>query len=777
MIKLLTLVLMMALIILTGCSSSGGGDATSTTVAVTQACSALNSSDPDTDGDGLTDCYEVFIGTSPADVDSDGDGLTDYDEVVTKAFDPSINNFQFNPRIADVPEITVTLQSIPDISISYTDSQSTSHTMGVTRTNTSATTLTHSHTYEQSVGEELSSTLGSTGGTSGFDISSSTTYSVSQQETMSWTSTQSSENSNSRAVMQQSTSEQGVTNSNGNIAVLLKVQNHGYQTITLSNMTITALQVDPNDPTREKLVTGMDYDTTAGAFPSFDIAPNGESNSLPFTAQIALGKTYDLLNDSRNLSIEPTTWNITDQDNRSYTHNLTNVNARSAQVIIDYDGVNGREIENHYVATVTDFSQNRISAATALSKIIKADYTEGVSSPTYNGTNKGLLSVRDVASDDSVHGYWVVIHNYLDTDGITRLSKTYDSLKGAYSLDDIQLAKGEVLHLMYYEDKDGDGIGSREEFLHGTSDNNADSDSDGLSDYDEIRGGWDVPVTKTMTRKVYSDPTLKDVDNDALEDGDERLKGTNPNKKDTDNDGVLDTTDTTLTVEDMQETAFLPLASSEINDATINGSVGVTGSYGYTTDRFGNANAALSITNDADQIEVTSVFVAEPLHGASMVLWFKADPTLPADGWNLYQQRLNPADPNYDNIANQFFWMYPSNFTIFGDSNDRHSFWSNHNELFDTLAFADWHMIAIVGEEESVGGGMSKFSVYYDGQLYGSVSNNSPLVRFTTDTWEFASTTLYNVGLGEYHGGLDDIRYFKRALDSEEVRLLYEAQQ
>ncbi len=593
MIKLLTSALMMALILLTGCSSGGGDSAstnsTNTTIAATQTCSALNSSDPDTDGDGLTDCYEVFIGTSPADVDSDGDGLTDYDEVVTKAFDPSINNFQFNPRIADVPEITVTLQSIPDISISYTDSQSTSHTMGVTRTNTSATTLTHSHTYEQSVGEELSSTLGSTGGTSGFDISSSTTYSVNQQETMSWTSTQSSENSNSRAVMQQSTSEQGVTNSNGNIAVLLKVKNHGYQTITLSNMTITALQVDPGDPTREKLVTGMDYDTTAGAFPSFDIAPNGESNSLPFTAQIALGKTYDLLNDSRNLSIEPTTWNITDQDNRSYTHNLTNVNARSAQVIIDYDGVNGREIENHYVATVTDFSQNRISAATALSKIIKADYTEGVSSTTYNGTNKGLLAVRDVASDDSVHGYWVVIHNYLDTDGITRLSKTYDSFKGAYSLNDIQLAKGEVLHLMYYEDKDDDGIGSREEFLHGTSDNNADSDSDGLSDYDEIRGGWDVPVTKTMTRKVYSDPTLKDVDNDALEDGDERLKGTNPNKKDTDNDGVLDTTDTTLTVEDMQETAFLPLALSEINDATINGSVGVTGSYGHTSDRFGNA--------------------------------------------------------------------------------------------------------------------------------------------------------------------------------------------
>jgi hypothetical protein len=89
-------------------------------------------SDPDTHGEGLPDCYEVFIGTSPADADSDGDGLTDYDEVVTKAFDPTINNFPFNPHIANVPQINVVLQSMPGIKISYTDSQSTSRTTGVT---------------------------------------------------------------------------------------------------------------------------------------------------------------------------------------------------------------------------------------------------------------------------------------------------------------------------------------------------------------------------------------------------------------------------------------------------------------------------------------------------------------------------------------------------------------------------------------------------------------------------------------------------------------------
>ena len=138
---------------------------------------------------------------------------------------------------------------------------------------------------------------------------------------------------------------------------------------------------------------------------------------------------------------------------------------------------------------------------------------------------------------------------------------------------------------------------------------------------------------------------------------------------------------------------------------------------------------------------------------------------------------MDPSDPSYDRFANQFFWLYQDGFTIHGDYADHHSFYPIQNETFETFQFADWHMIAIIAEEESVGGGMSKFSVYYDGQLYGSVSNNSPLVQFLTTPWKFAGPSIYSVGLGEYLGGLDDIRFFKRALDSEEVRLLYEAQQ
>ena len=765
-------------VLLSACGGGGGGGAPPGNNGMgsggnngTGTCDTINAGDPDTDGEGLPDCYEANIGTSPVDVDSDGDGLTDYDEVVTKAFDATINNFQFNPRIADVPKISVELQSVPDFEISFTDNSSTSQTRSHTSGSRTTTTLTNSHTYEQSVGEEVSSTLGSTGGTSGFDISSSVTYSQNQQETMSWSETQARENSTFRENTESETSQQGVTNTGGVLSVLLRVQNTGFQTITLQNLTVTAKQVDPRNPTELELISGMDYDTSSGAFPSFDIGPNSASNDLPFTADLTLGKIYSLLEESRNLSIEPTTWNILDADGRSYTHNLTDVNARAAQVIIDYDGVGGRLSENHYVATVTDFQSNRITAATALADIINTPYTEGSTSTTFTGTNTGLLSVRDVANDDSVSGRWVVIHNYLDTDGITRNSITYDATRGDYSLDDIELAKGEILHLMYFQDQDGDGLGSREEFLHGTSPDNPDTDNDLVSDFDEIKTGWEIPVTRNLTRRVYSNPLANDADNDGLLDGAELAKGTHPDKRDTDNNGVLDTSDVPLTVDAMEESAFLPLSSTSIVDTTINPATTTVGTYGHTDDRFGSANGAVSIGADPEQFTVDNAFDSVPANGATLVMWIKVDPNLPSNGWNLYEHD----DPI--NAARQFFWIYPAGFTVFGDPFDRHSVFTNQNTLFNTLPFADWHMVAMVGIEDVINEGMKTFKVYYDGQLYTSVTHPTTLVDFDLEPWIFAGASSYNVGLSEYRGAIDDIRFFRRSLDEEEINLLYESEQ
>lgn len=731
-------------------------------------CETIVSGQPDMDQDGLPDCYERFIGTSVVDADSDGDNLSDFDEVVTKAFDSSINNFQFNPRIADVPDITVTFEQLPDITIEYTTSQGTTDTQGVTRTNESATTVSTSTTQQQSTSEELSSTFGSTGGTSGFDVSSSTSYSQSVQDSLSWTQGQTRENRQSLSQMRETTSTSGVSTNNGNIAISLKVKNRGYQTVTLDSMTVTAFQVDANDPSKQEVVTGMDYDTQFGSFPSFDIPGNSSSNILPYTADINLSKTFELLENSRNLSIEPSTWRIVDGDGRSYTHNLTNVQARSAQVIVDYAGTNNLEIEKYYVATVSDFQQNRISAANVMSDILKTDYTE---SPSSVSNHSGVTSVRTVQSNEAVAGRWLVLHNYIAADGITRERTRYDSLDGPYSLDDILLAKGEVLHFLYVSDEDNDGVFAREEFLHGTSILNADSDSDGLSDFAEIKEGWEIPVTANLTRRVYSNPLEIDADNDGLIDSDERLRGSNPSKRDTDNDGILDFNDMPIGIQDMQESAFYPLDEDRFVDANINPSARAEINGDFTLDRFGQAASAININTDEHYVSLFDFFDEDIVHGATLVFWMQIDPNLSSDGFNVYEHKnVN------DSFAEQFMWVYPTGMQIFGNPFDRYSFFSRWDDGVDQFPFANWHMITIVGEELNVGEGMRSFKVYINGQFFGERTQDIDrgFVHFFNRPWFFAGPTSYNVGVSEYRGNLDDIRFFKRSLDEEEIQMLYE---
>ena len=51
---------------------------------------------PDTDGDGLPDKVELYIGTDPTKKDTDGDGLTDYDELFETFTDPTLYDTDSN---------------------------------------------------------------------------------------------------------------------------------------------------------------------------------------------------------------------------------------------------------------------------------------------------------------------------------------------------------------------------------------------------------------------------------------------------------------------------------------------------------------------------------------------------------------------------------------------------------------------------------------------------------------------------------------------------------
>ncbi|MBD5135240.1 MAG: VWA domain-containing protein [Lachnospiraceae bacterium] len=112
------------------------------------------------------------------------------------------------------------------------------------------------------------------------------------------------------------------------------------------------------------------------------------------------------------------------------------------------------------------------------------------------------------------------------------------------------------------KDTDGDGIYDYYEYSVGTDIKNVDTDGDGLSDYEELIFLLTDPLKKDtddngitdadedfdrdgLTNKYELQNDLNvwnsDTDSDALTDGDEVLKyHTNPNKEDTDEDGLLD---------------------------------------------------------------------------------------------------------------------------------------------------------------------------------------------------------------------------------------------
>lgn len=105
-------------------------------------------------------------------------------------------------------------------------------------------------------------------------------------------------------------------------------------------------------------------------------------------------------------------------------------------------------------------------------------------------------------------------------------------------------------------DLDCDGLTNKEEEEIGSFIDNADSDGDGLSDYDEVRtyktnplmidsdkdGLTDKEELLNPTYKKFKlNPNIADMDEDGLLDGDEiKNYNTNPNKEDTDEDELLD---------------------------------------------------------------------------------------------------------------------------------------------------------------------------------------------------------------------------------------------
>ncbi len=64
---------------------------------------ALCNADLDSDRDGLDNCVEIALGTSPLLADTDGDGISDYEEVIEFGYAAEENNDEFYPLVANAP--------------------------------------------------------------------------------------------------------------------------------------------------------------------------------------------------------------------------------------------------------------------------------------------------------------------------------------------------------------------------------------------------------------------------------------------------------------------------------------------------------------------------------------------------------------------------------------------------------------------------------------------------------------------------------------------------
>ena len=107
----------------------------------------------------------------------------------------------------------------------------------------------------------------------------------------------------------------------------------------------------------------------------------------------------------------------------------------------------------------------------------------------------------------------------------------------------------------------------------GGEDGLADGDGDGIPDRSERQ---ERPVSVTLregaqTRRVTSDPEVRDTDGDGLPDGDEFHRGTDPRSADTDLDGLLDGFNVTLDEGDARAQAWRALGVRESPTGTFVG--------------------------------------------------------------------------------------------------------------------------------------------------------------------------------------------------------------
>jgi hypothetical protein len=724
---------------------------------------AVDDPDGDDDHDGLTNAEEARLRTSPILADTDGDGLDDWQEVIDLGFDAAQDPHRFNPRIADVPKIRFDITSRPDITIAATSSTGSAVEYGTTNITGGSESYTTSTTDTTTNSVEMSHEAGAS--FNPFDIKKSLTlnygfsHTTTEETSVSYTRETTREMHHELQSSRNASQNQSVSLDAGYLSVLAQLENAGDLAFTLSGLSLTAQHRDPLQRTRFSPIATLEAETQFSAFQDRTVGPGEKLDSMIFSAEIPVNVAQSLLQDPSGLTLSVSSYELENEAGVSFTHSTTTIAAKTATVLIDYGP--GQPVERYLVATNVDRDDEGrlegIGIAEVMGDLLQIPYT--LDDIEIDGERfRHVAGIRGTMENADERAYWLIN------------AETKSVEAGApFDFEDVVLKAGDVLHLVYFRDRDLDGLGAREEFLLGTDDERADTDGDGMNDWDEIREGWTVAYTG---EHFYGNPLDgEDYDGDNLNDAQERDAATSPHDPDTDGDTLTDDVDPDNT----------------------------DGPLGYPGDPIAHFSFDGSVQDISASSHTVNLAYGDGYYGAARV---------PMAGssfdWNQYTGGLGPGedfpligvetmagavtrdmtlcvwlkDAEYSDAVAGFGDWYGIGFqsgsstVVFGDG--------GQNELRATRSFGDgqWHFVCGVARTE---GDTTTLELWLDGQLDGSVELSSPMVE-NPGTCHFylgnyradgGACTESRVQDGSIRGHMDDLRVFDRALGGTQIDLLY----
>lgn len=532
---------------LSACGGGGGGGSTDT--GVKPPPPPPPSKPVDTDGDGLTDEEEIALGTNINVQDTDGDGFLDKEEADNWDKN-SGTHLRFNPLVADVPRIRIERLGAPVIQLYATTVESGSINRGMTNATLSEVQVTtdrgrsNTNVIEEQHAVSVNAEVEKSGPitTAKADASYDYQHTDTTTETDYWNEQTVETNRQESSDYFETMRTETVTTKGGEIKILMGILNDGDVSYTLNNMDLTAYMENPQRPGDLISVGTLVYEGNMNFTPD-PLGTTVNPNSGDYTPFNFVYKAVDnpeeisrILENSNQLVLRPTNLSLTGQRS-DVDLNLAaqNVRARTAEVIIDFGDTQNPKTERYRVAVDTG-NGDTLSFSDLMSN--RLNFSFDFSSQTFpgkTGSHNGLTSVRSLAMNSNTNSYWLLAHTFtpVGSPAGTTETKMYNILSQDYAASDINLRKGDVLHLVYITDTDLDGLSDRLEVLKGTDSNLADTDGDGLDDAREVYGWYSnlsAPPCDAGSdlSLVFSDPLKTDTDADGNDDQVEFDNCTNP---------------------------------------------------------------------------------------------------------------------------------------------------------------------------------------------------------------------------------------------------------